>query len=187
MLAAGLGTILTIVPIYYLLNQNYQLFFNLAYDHAPTVLKNLERERGWINTLLITNFLGVVVFFTILSLKLTTRIVGPLRVLRTHMRFLSRGHWSQSTIALREHDEFQELISSYNYLYKSLQAQFYKELQLLKQIRVDHHDRDSFQAWKTLLEDRIAFLQTNDETADPKPIFLSDAKPAPARGQPRAS
>lgn len=174
-LAAALGTILTIIPIYYLLNQNYELFFNLAYEHTPDLLKNLERERGWINTLLVANFVGVLVFFTFLSFKLTTRIVGPLKVLRNHLRLLSRGYWTQPQIVVRESDEFQELISTYNYFYKSIQVQLTKELQLLKRVRVDFNDRDSFQAWKQLLEERIALLQTEDPSADPKPIFLNGA------------
>ncbi len=149
--AAALGVISVTGPIYYLVNQNYKIFFDLAFDTAPDLLENLARERVWINSILLSAFIGLVGFFTFLGLRMTNRIIGPLKVLKNHLKLLSRGHWKQRQIKIRNQDEFQDLINAYNYFYGSFRANMQKELDLLKKISVEEERRDAHHAWMELM------------------------------------
>ena len=102
--SSTLGMILIILPTYFFINQNYAIFVDLAYSHSPELLEYLERERVWINTILFGVFSGLIVFFSILGYKFTARIVGPLKVLRNHLKQISRGHWYLPSIRVRESD-----------------------------------------------------------------------------------
>jgi hypothetical protein len=71
---------------YYLLNQNYDIFIQLATQHAPNLLENLERERAWINGFLLSVLLGMLTFYFYLGFRMTARLIGPIIVLQSHMK-----------------------------------------------------------------------------------------------------
>ena len=185
--ASALGMILITVPIFYFINQNYQIFLTLAYDHSPEILKHLEQERVWINTILFSVFSGLLIFFSIIGFKMTTRIVGPLKVLRNHLKQISRGHWHSPPIKVRESDEFQDLIEAYNYFYSSFQTNIKKDLERLKKIHVDSKNKDAELAWKSMVDEKAAQLNLIEQGADPKPIFLNDEVSAASPGSRHAS
>lgn len=172
--AAILGAALAFVPISLFLNQNYRIFLDLAHHYAPSLMDGLERERIWVISLLFVGFSGLTTFFLVLSFKLTNRIVGPLKVMRNHLRRMSRGNWSMAPVRVRDSDEFQDLVESYNYFYESFRSQLRRDLRLLKQIKIDPHDRDSFVAWRALIEDRCRQLNLKSELPFPMISALSD-------------
>ncbi len=153
------GTLLGVVPIYFLLNQNYQIFYALASKEAPSLLQSLEREQSWINTILCATLLGLAVFFTLLGLRITNRIIGPLRVLRNHIKQLCRGNFHQNPIKVRTHDEFQELIEAYNYFYNSFRQNLKRDIELLQKMNVDPQNRDAYLAWKMMIEEKSLQIQ----------------------------
>lgn len=128
-----LATLLTGGVTAYFLNQNYGIFNRLAYLHAPDLLPQLEREQVWINTFLLAFFIALVSFNLLYGLKMTSRIAGPVMILRRHIRGLARGLFFQRVIRVRETDEFRDLIESYNYLYKSLRAQINRDIKKLEE------------------------------------------------------
>src|SRR6056297_1652072 len=109
LLAAVIGTTVTVIPSAFFLNENYRIFVDLAYENAPEILTYLERERAWLNVVLISGILGTLSFFWYLGLKLTSRIVGPINILKNHLRGLSRGQWNQRPVKIRKKDEFSDL------------------------------------------------------------------------------
>lgn len=185
--ASALGVVLVIGPIYYFVNQNYRIFVELAYDHAPGMLKYLEQERIWINTILFGVFAGLLMFFSHLGVKMTARIVGPLKVLSNHLKQLSRGHWYINPIKVRSNDEFLDLIESYNYFFKSFQANLHKDLERIKQLPVDPNNRDAYILWKELVDEKSAQLNILDEKAAPLFAIVNDEGAAAPRGSRHAS
>ncbi|MCB0406985.1 MAG: hypothetical protein KDD34_02210 [Bdellovibrionales bacterium] len=171
--AALIGILVTIFPIYYFLSQNYNIFVDLAYEQAPQILHYLERERSWVNILLIAGCTGTLCFFWYLSLKLTSRIVGPIQVLKNHIRGLSRGQWAQAPIRIRDSDEFQDLIDSYNYFYDSFRVNLQRDLELLKKFSIDPKNRDAYLAWRSLIEEKAYQLGRRDLLPEPEIIPLS--------------
>ena len=185
--ASTLGMIAAVLPIYYFLDQNYRIFTDLAYQYSPGLLEHLERERIWVTSLLFSGFAGLTVFFLFLSFKFTNRIVGPLRVLRNHLRRLSRGCWYMSPVKIRDTDEFHDLIEAYNYFYESWRTHIRRDIELIKQIKIDPESREAYAAWRTLLEEKS--MQLNLKTELPFPVITawSGAKSAESPASRRVS
>jgi hypothetical protein len=176
--AALLGAFVALAPVYYFLDQNYRIFLDLAHQFAPGLMESLERERIWVTMLLFAGFSGLTIFFLILSFRLTNRIVGPLRVLRNHLRRLSRGQWFMAAVKVRDSDEFQDVIDSYNYFYESFRTNLRRDLELLKRLKVDPADRASFEIWRNLIEEKSMQLNLKSELPYPLLNVLTDAKTA---------
>lgn len=94
---------------------------------------------------------------------MTHRMIGPLKVLRNHLKWLSRGHWNLPPLKVREKDEFQDLIESYNYFYSSFRANIYKDLEALKKLNIDANNRDAYKAWKSMIEEKTIQLDISEE------------------------
>ncbi|MBX7231702.1 MAG: hypothetical protein K1X29_06415 [Bdellovibrionales bacterium] len=161
--ASLLGGLIAGLPIYYYLDQNYIVFIELAQQYSPQIITHLERERVWVSSLLIISFSGLAAFFMFLSYKLTGRIIGPLRVLRNHLRQMSRGKWFLPPVKVRQTDEFQDLIDSYNYFYESFRTHLRQDLELLKKLKVDQEHRESYFIWKSMIEDKTSQLEKSSE------------------------
>lgn len=183
--ASFLGMLLVVIPTYYFINQNYTIFVDLAYDHSPELLKYLEKERAWINTILFSVFVGLSIFFAILGFKMTARMVGPIKVLRNHLRHITRGHWYIKPVSVRDSDEFQDLIEAYNYFYSSFQSNLRKDLERVKSLSIDSSNSDAYNSWKELIEEKSAQLNAPIQSDSPQPIFLKDKEDI--RPEPRAS
>jgi hypothetical protein len=185
--AAVLGALVALAPIYYFLDQNYRIFLDLAHLYAPALMDNLERERVWVTMILFSGFSGLTIFFLVLSFRLTNRIVGPLRVVRNHLRRLSRGHWYMGPVRVRDSDEFQDLVDSYNYFYEAFRTNLKRDLDLLKRLKVDPSDRGSYEAWRKLVEEKSLQLNLKSELPYPLINVLPSAKNAESRGSRRVS
>ena len=185
--AASVGMLMVLFPVYYFLNQNYQIFLELAYEHAPKLLSHLEKERQWMNTLLTTVSISLLVFFFVLGIKMTAKIVGPLKVLRNHLKHISRGHWSMDPIRVREDDEFQDIIEAYNYFFSSFKTNAKKDLELIKSFAVDKTNRDAYYAWQAMIEQKSIQLDILDNTFFEQPISLNAASGAESLASHRAS
>ncbi|MCB0414507.1 MAG: hypothetical protein KDD50_09245 [Bdellovibrionales bacterium] len=156
--ATFVGMALLLTPIWIYTQQNFEIFENLAYLYSPNLVEHINREAQQINLIIIATFLGVLCFFTFISMKLTSQIVGPIKVIKNHLKFLSRGIWSQRPVKVRENDEFQDLVDSYNYFYQSFRHQIKKDIDLLNEIQVNLSDRESYRAWKSLITEKQAQL-----------------------------
>lgn len=181
--AALIGILVTIFPVYFFLNENYRIFVDLAYEQAPQILDYLERERSWVTMVLISGSIGTLCFFWYLGLKLTSRIVGPIQILKNHIRGLSRGQWSQPPIKIRTDDEFHDLIDSYNYFYDSFRVNLQRDLELLQSLSIDPQNRDAWLAWKELVEEKATQLNMTHLLPDPAISPLNASRPSAPPGQ----
>jgi hypothetical protein len=183
LLAAIIGTSVTVVPSIFFLNENYQIFVDLAYDSAPQILEYLERERAWLNLIIVSGVLGTLAFFWYLGLKMTSRIVGPINVLKNHIRGLTRGKWDQPLVKTRDKDEFNDLIETYNYFYESFQVNLKRDLAFLQKLAIDPQNRDAYLAWKNLIKEKQTQLGIDAKTI--APIHLSERVLLPSESSDR--
>jgi hypothetical protein len=180
--ASILGLVVTFIPIYYFINQNYDIFISLAFDNSPQIIENLEREKSWVNLTLLSVFTGLFGFFSVLTFRMTARIIGPLKILRNHLIQISRGHFYIPSIKIRDTDEFHDLVESYNYFYLSFQRNLKRELELLKRISVDQRNRDAYMAWRQMIIDKAR--QLNDTSVDIRSLGPSENDSEPSSGSP---
>ena len=160
--SAALGCIFVFVPIYYFMNQNYQIFVDLAYVHSPNIIDHLEKEKLWLNTLLIGASLALITFFFVFGFKITDQISAPLKILRNHLRLISRGYWSIPVIKVRENDEFQDIIESYNYFFSSFQNNMINDLEKIRAFSIDKSNRDAYLAWQALIDEKCRQLDLKE-------------------------
>lgn len=171
-----IATFLTGGVTAYFLNQNYGIFTRLAQHHAADLLPQLEREQLWINSFLVAFFITLVSFNLIYGLRMTSRIAGPMMVLKRHIRSLCNGFFFGPILRVRESDEFKDIIDSYNYLYQSLRAQIKRDIKIISEAIDDNDKRKANQILEQLLDEKKAQLdiQTQisgdrDESSEPTP------------------
>jgi hypothetical protein len=187
LIASLIGMGVMALPVFYFVRQNYEIFVRLAYLTAPQLVLQLEREQLWLTGVLILSSSATFTFFAVFSLRLTGRVVAPMKIVRNHLRRMTRGHWSMPAVRIRESDEFQDFVESYNYFYESFRAQILRDLDILKQIKVDPRDTQSVRLWHQMIEERCLQLNLKRElpyswiTADPS------AKPSESPYSTRAS
>jgi hypothetical protein len=133
LVGAILGAVLPIAIVcLYFLNQNYNVFIELALTQSPELLTHLTRERNWVSVCIVALVIGVSMFSFLFGLRLTSKLAEPLLYMREHIKMLSRGHWNIPDITPSEEEEFYELIEAYHYFYKSLKHQTKSEIERLQ-------------------------------------------------------
>ena len=162
-------SLLAFGAVFYFLNQNFQLFTALAFDTHPGLVQHLEREVTWLKIFIIISFALIMLTTLVITLRMTKKLVDPLSQMERHLRKLTQGQWNIPDLN-NPNREFSELLSSYDYFYRSLRMMTENELELLKKLSVDPSNREAYAAWKSLLEGKSRRLGIK-----PKPI-QSDAK-----------
>lgn len=125
---ATVAMALFLIPALYWTNQNYEFFIEMAYGIQPDLVKHLEGERNTLNTLFMAAIAGQFIFLLVAGQRMTDKIVAPLKILRNHIRLLSRGDMTMPPMYIRNEDEFHDLVTAYNYYYSSLQSQTDRDL-----------------------------------------------------------
>ncbi|HEX4924410.1 MAG TPA: HAMP domain-containing protein, partial [Bdellovibrionales bacterium] len=142
----------------YFLNQNYNIFMDLALSYSPNLLPHLERERIWINGLVGTTTIGMSIFFAFYGLRVTGRLVTPLLILKEQIKNLARGHWDTPQIRVRDTDEFHELVDAYQYFYKTLQHETKLEIEQLEKVLPDVTSEHSRAILREIIQDKTKRL-----------------------------
>lgn len=148
-------------PIYYFLNQNYDIFLNMAYSLSPEIVSHLTQEKRWFTGFFIFSILALVVFHFYYGLRLTFRMAGPIMALKRHIDQVTKGHLYQNPLHIRQDDEFHDLITKYNYLYKTLRAQSSFDIKKLENIKYKTKNLEANQ----LIEEMI--LEKTSQISDP--------------------
>lgn len=140
------------LPCIYFIQDNYQIFSSLAYDVRPDLLQHLERERTLLSGLIVFTLLAASFFCYWLTVKLMGLIAGPIWAIERHMKQVTLGDWSTEDFHTRTKDEFQSLVSTYSYLYRTLRVHTQAELEALESIGLDPRDRQTYMILKNLIE-----------------------------------
>jgi hypothetical protein len=157
------STLLFLVPAWYFVNQNYDLFISLADKTEPALFEHLQRESTWLLAFLILAGASIFSFCIFLGLRLTESVIGPLISLERHMRKVTRGDLAQKDFSIREKDDFRSLANTYSYMFKSLRAQAEQDLRWLEKIVIDPRNPEALAAWKTLVRTKQAQLSIKEE------------------------
>lgn len=182
LLAAVAGSLLIFtVPSWYFLQQNYEVFYNLAYDTQPQLLEHLEREITWLGFFFGFSLLSTVGFCFWLGIKLTTSMVGPIWALERHMKKITLGDWAAEDFRIRANDDFRSLANSYSYLYRSLRAQTESDIRMLEKMVLDPKDAETFSTWQSLLavkRSQLGWPESPGETSDANVASISSSQPS---------
>ena len=147
------ASLLAFGAAFYFLNQNFQLFIALAFDTHPGLVQHLEREVEWLRIFMAVS-LVVIIFSTLfLTLRMTRKLIDPLVSMEKHMRKLTQGEWNAPDL-INDQNDFNELLSTYDYFYRSLKIMTESEMGLLQKLHVDPANREAYAAWKSLLESK---------------------------------
>ncbi|MNJ92657.1 hypothetical protein D3C87_103310 [compost metagenome] len=152
------GSLLFLVPAFYFISQNYQLFVSLAFDTRPSLVQHLEREVTWLRAFLTVSFLFIIATSLFFSIRMTKNLLSPLVSMEKHMHQLMLGQWNIPDFKIPEDDDFRELSMTYDYFYRSLKANTEAELKLLEKLTVDPQNREAYATWKQLMETKRALL-----------------------------
>lgn len=132
---ATVSALIFLAPTLYFINQNYSIFMQLTDELSPGLAAYIAREQFSFNLTFSVLFIANFVFWAVFSNKMTAKIAGPAKILRNHIRLLSRGDFTLAPVHLRDDDEFKELVNTYNYFYTLLKVQNERELHELKKVR----------------------------------------------------
>lgn len=157
------GAILFLLPAFYFINQNYDLFKTLAYDTHPHLVQHLEREVTWLRIFLAASFLFLTGVTLFLGVRMTKNLLSPLIKMEQHMHKLMLGQWNIPDYSLPEEDDFRDLSMTYDYFYRSLKANTETELKMLEKLSIDPQNREAYAAWKHLLSEKRSRLGIPEE------------------------
>jgi len=170
----SLGLIMSIVSggiTFYLLNHNYHLFMSAGLLTSPRVVDNLMNEMKLANETLAGVYIGFVNFLAIVGVKVSHSMVVPIYLIQEKIRQISRGELVESTVRIRQSDEFQEFAEVFNYMVESLKAQTRNDIQRLWQLKPDPHNRDAVHAWQLMLHEKESQLNgTEFSSTDPTAV-----------------
>jgi hypothetical protein len=156
------ATLLFLIPTYYFLVQNYQIFTSLAYDTQPQLVSHLEREVLWLRIFMVVSFFVIAGITLFLGLRMTKNLINPLIQMEKHMRQLMLGQWHISDYKVLEDDDFRDLSVTYDYFHRSLRANTEIELKMLEKLTIDPQNREAYAAWKNLVEIKRSRLGMKD-------------------------
>lgn len=153
----------------YLLNHNYNLLIQAQLLTAPQIVDHLARELKMANEILVICLIGFVIFFGMIGVKITQKIIVPIILIQEKIRGICRGDLFTANVSIRKSDEFQEFSENYNYMVEVLRSQTMQDIERLEKLKPDAHNRDAFLIWEYMLNEKKAQL-TGGGTASPEPI-----------------
>jgi len=157
------GALLFLIPAFYFISQNYELFKSLAYDVQPRLVEHLEREVTWLRFFLGGAALLIVGLTMLLSIRMTKNLLSPLVTMEKHMHQLMLGQWHIPDYLIPDEDDFRDLSMTYDYFYRALKANTETELRLLEKLSIDPQNREAYAAWRQLMAVHRARLGVQDE------------------------
>ncbi|MBN1113881.1 MAG: hypothetical protein JXA66_00930 [Oligoflexia bacterium] len=149
--------LLFIIPTYYIINSNYNLFINTGIQMAPEVVEALEAEKRLIvyGFFFIFSICSILLF--IVSITFTHKIAGPVFALERSITKLLNGNL-QDTMSLRKSDDLQELEQVYERVREHLLKKEHTELQTLTDLKKSPDVNSKLTALIKEKEERLAHL-----------------------------
>ena len=100
---------------------------------ALTELIKLEKNFLWEN--LLSVFLVLISIVTLAGIFITHRIAGPIFALQRRMKEILNGEMKDKSLRIREGDEFQYLIDTFNEMTSSLRRQILDQQELIEKVK----------------------------------------------------
>lgn len=157
------GFLLFMLPAYFLTHQNFNVLKMAALEVRPEYAEHLDRESQWITAVLFLSLAAMGAFATLITVRMTRHMMDSVGKVDRHIRLLTLGKWNTPEPSPPQDDELMEFATSYNYFIRSIVANTEVELDLLKRIQIDPKNRESYAAWKELVDLKAARLGLNSE------------------------
>jgi nitrogen fixation/metabolism regulation signal transduction histidine kinase len=170
------------IPLFYLVNQNYNYLSRMAYRLAPNLAQHIDGEQLVFNIAVFGVIISQWILLAVFGRKMTEKIMVPLKKLRNQLRLLTRGELSMQDVRIRRDDEFQDLISTYNYYYAGLQEQTRRDMMKLLKLRDSTKHPESLKELNSMIFERATQLNV-----DPHDLTSTFELPAPTRDSRHAS
>ena len=156
---AVFGMILVLLPLYYFFHQNYQIFSDLSYGNSSHLLQYVEQEKRWIHMLFFSAFVGFLVFVFLLGLRMTSQVVSPMKMLKSHLEKLANNEWAKVSLPVKYNEEFYDTIEAYNSFLSSYRLSLERDLHYLKLIKEKVKDPKFEFLLKKMIEEKKALLK----------------------------
>ncbi len=140
-----------LAPALYFVDQNYQMFFNLAYDVKPDIVIHLEREAHWLKVFFLFGSLGTMGVCLYLGRRLLNDFVAPLEHIEDHLKALGNGQWTTNPPTAPRGQTDQQLFLTYAEFIHSFREMTKKDLHLLESLTINASDRTALDHWKKLV------------------------------------
>jgi methyl-accepting chemotaxis protein len=154
--------------IYYFIRENYDLFLSSGLTTSPNVVNHIQREQRFLAVILVSAFIFLMIFLTVLGIFITHRIAGPVFTLRRALQKIAGGDYSPN-VKLRKDDEFRTLEESFNFMMTSLRERTNSIITTLEASLETLKSRDDFDPKSDLameLESQIKSLKNSLSTRD---------------------
>jgi len=175
---AAFSILAFLIPAFYYSNQNYDIFFKLSDMLNPDLAHYIAKERLNFNVLFFITLVANMIFWFIFSKNMTAKIAGPAKILRNHIRLLSRGDFSLPPVRLRDDDEFKELVNTYNYLFTLMRVQNQRELEDLKRILPAVTNPIAKELVKNMMDERAMRLDPTSSSRSEELVASPDSRHA---------
>jgi hypothetical protein len=155
MVAGGLVLIYGALVLF-MIRLNYEMLINHALIQMPTTVETLQREFRLYSVLLVLVLVLVIAFLYGVGLLLSQKIAGPLIAVQKQLRDFGEGH-TGVRLRLRQHDEFRNIETVFNFAMKSFdkrQAEEQKILEAAIRANREGHVQESERLIRNLLETR---------------------------------
>jgi hypothetical protein len=167
------------IPLFYLVNENYNYLTKLAYSLSPNLARHIEGEQVMFNIaiagIILSHWLVIILF----GRKMTEKIVVPIKKMHNQLRMLTRGQLSGPQIRIRQDDEFHDLISGFNYYHSGLKEDTRRDMLKLQKIREGLKPSESLNMINEMIHERATQLsEIDEENIIPIPSAKSSDKEA---------
>lgn len=142
--------LLLIVPALYLVEQNYDIFQQLAFDIKPSLIQHLEREVVWLRLFMVVGLSGTLLVGALFIYKVSRHLLRPLDDVEDHLRRLTMGDWSEQGPSRLEPEVYRTFFLTYEHFHRTLISGAENELRLLEKLNVDPAQREAHAAWIAL-------------------------------------
>ncbi len=161
------GFLLFLLPAYFLTMQNYHVLREAALELRPEYVDHIERESQWISIVMFMSLAAMAGFATLITVRMVRNLLESVGRIDRHIRLLTLGKWNSVRPQHHPDDDLIEFAISYNYFVSSIVANTEVELDLLKRIRIDPKNRESYAAWRDLVAVKAARLGLSTRAIDP--------------------
>ena len=180
LIASVFGTVALFLGVaFYQVQDNYEIFRELAYSSNPDLVMHLDREVVEFGLFIAATLVAVFSFCLFLGLRFTANVLKPVIHLERHMKKVTQGDWSSADFRFRTNEDLGDLLDTYSYLYRSLRAHTENEIKMLEKIAIDPNNRESVAIWKSLVNQKRAQLNLPGRSA-PIASIVAEISPPPA-------
>ncbi len=148
-----------LVPAYYWLQQNYDLFQSLSSKFSPDLWRDLEREIISLKSFLLIGFALLILVQTFFVTMLLKKAFKPIFLAEKTLRKWTENPWEEEDLQNLTQEDLFSLCPSARYFLTHIKRQTEVDLDLLHLLKPGSNDPELYKAWKNLVERKKFYLK----------------------------